>query len=198
MRPWDVVQEGRFPHFKYFVGGVGNPTVNLLDRHLARGADNRLALIREGEDGATRFFTYRMLFVEVCKCANVLKDLGIRGGRGRPHLYTESVGSHRRRPGLLPDWRALQCRVLRLLRPLVARPSRIVPAEGHRHRHEAVRRAKRVPLKTTVDEAIKDLPCVQTVIVVRRTGAPVAEIHEASACVRRAGDVRSLRLRDDR
>src|SRR4051812_32834173 len=30
MRPWDVVQEGSFPHFKYFVGGLGNPTVNLL------------------------------------------------------------------------------------------------------------------------------------------------------------------------
>ena len=38
MRPWDVVREGHFPHFKYFVGGVGNPTVNLLDRHLTRGA----------------------------------------------------------------------------------------------------------------------------------------------------------------
>jgi len=35
-----------FSAFKYFVGGVGNPTVNLLDRHLARGADNRLALSR--------------------------------------------------------------------------------------------------------------------------------------------------------
>ena len=43
MRPWDAVQEGRFPHFKYFVGGIGNPTVNLLDRHLARGTDNRVA-----------------------------------------------------------------------------------------------------------------------------------------------------------
>ena len=80
MRPWDVVQEGHFPHFKYFVGGIGNPTVNLLDRHLAQGADNRLALIWEGEDGQTRFFTYRMLFVEVCKCANVLKGLGVRKG----------------------------------------------------------------------------------------------------------------------
>ena len=80
MRPWDVVREGHFPHFRYFVGGVGNPTVNLLDRHLARGADNRLALIWEGEDGQTRFFTYRMLFVEVCKCANALKGLGVRKG----------------------------------------------------------------------------------------------------------------------
>ena len=51
MRPWDAVCEGDFPHFQYFVGGISNPTLNLLDRHLAQGADNRLALIWEGEDG---------------------------------------------------------------------------------------------------------------------------------------------------
>ena len=55
-------------------------------------------------------------------------------GRCRRHLHAEPVGSHRRRPGLLPDWRALQYRVLRLLRPLAARSSRVVPAEGHPHR----------------------------------------------------------------
>ena len=80
IRPWDAVREGDFPHFKYFVGGVSNPTLSLIDRHLASGAGNRLALIWEGEDGQTRFFTYRMLFVEVCNCANVLKGLGVRKG----------------------------------------------------------------------------------------------------------------------
>src|SRR5215470_4747032 len=45
IRPWDKVFEGAFPNFRYFVGGISNPTLNLLDRHLANGADNRLALI---------------------------------------------------------------------------------------------------------------------------------------------------------
>ena len=58
-----------------FVGGISNPTLNLIDRHLARGADNRLALIWEGEDGQSRFFTYRMLSIEVNKFANALKAL---------------------------------------------------------------------------------------------------------------------------
>ncbi|MDH4065829.1 MAG: AMP-binding protein, partial [Acidobacteriota bacterium] len=80
MRPWDAVMEGGFPHFKYFVGGIGNPAVNLLDRHLAEGADNRLALIWEGEDQQTRFFTYRMLAVEVSKFGNVLRTLGVGKG----------------------------------------------------------------------------------------------------------------------
>jgi acetyl-CoA synthetase len=80
MRPWDAVFEGGFPHFKYFVGGISNPTLNLIDRHLVHGADNRLALIWEGEDGHSRFFTYRMLSVEVNKFANVLKSLHVVKG----------------------------------------------------------------------------------------------------------------------
>ena len=80
MRPWDTVREGHFPHFSYFVGGISNPTLNLIDRHLARGAGNRLALIWEGEDGQSRFFTYRMLAIEVNRCANVLKQLGVGKG----------------------------------------------------------------------------------------------------------------------
>ena len=155
MRPWDVVQEGRFPHFKYFVGGVGNPTVNLLDRHLARGADNRLALIWEGEDGQTRLFTYLMLFVEVCKCANVLKGLGVRKGDAvaifTPNLWEAIVA-------ILACFRigALFNTVFsgfsaRSLRDRLEsfQPKVILTAD------EGVRRGQRMLLKATVDEAVK-------------------------------------------
>src|SRR5262245_51728867 len=80
MRRWDTVYDGDFPHFRFFTGGVSNPTINLLDRHLANGADNRLALIWEGENFDTRFYTYRMLAIEVNKFANVLKQFGVRKG----------------------------------------------------------------------------------------------------------------------
>ena len=80
MRPWDAVREGHFPHFKYFVGGITNPTLNLLDRHLSRGAGNRLALVWEGEDGQSRFFTYRMLAAEVNRCRQHAQAAGRREG----------------------------------------------------------------------------------------------------------------------
>ena len=73
-------REGDFPHVKYFVGGITNPTLNLLDRHVAQGNGNRVALIWEGEDGQARFFTYRMLLVDVNRCANVLRRLGVGKG----------------------------------------------------------------------------------------------------------------------
>jgi hypothetical protein len=79
-RPWAAVFEGRFPHVNYFVGGVANPIVNLIDRHLAKGAGNRLALVWQREDGQARFFTYRMLAAEVNKCANVFRRLGLAEG----------------------------------------------------------------------------------------------------------------------
>ena len=43
MRLWDVVQEGCFPHFKYFVGGVGNPTVNRCSFRFGKADDPRRA-----------------------------------------------------------------------------------------------------------------------------------------------------------
>ena len=125
MRPWDAVREGHFPHFRYFVGGITNPTLNLLDRHLSRGAGNRLALIWEGEDGQSRFFTYRMLAAEVNRAANVLKRLGVGKGDAvaifTPNL-SESVVAVL---ACLPDRRALQHGVLGLLGPFAPRSARV-------------------------------------------------------------------------
>ena len=173
MRPWDAVREGHFPHFRYFVGGVSNPTLSLLDRHLTRGADNRLALIWEGEDGQTRFFTYRMLLVEVNRCANVLKSLGVGKGDAvaifTPNLSEAIVAVLACfRIGALFNtvFSGFSARSLRD-RLESYQPKVIVTAD------EGVRRGQRVPLKATVDEAIDGLASVRNVVVVRRTGASV-------------------------
>ena len=172
MRRWDAVREGEFPHFKYFVGGISNPTVNLIDRHLARGADNRLALIWEGEDGETRFYTYRMLAAEVNRCANALKQLNVGKGDAvaifTPNL-SESVIAVLAcfRIGALFNtvFSGFSARSLRD-RLESYRPKVIITADG------AFRRGQVVPLKETVDSAIGGLTSVEAVIVVRRTGTP--------------------------
>src|ERR1700730_12267505 len=61
IKQWDVVRKGELPNFEYFCGGVANPCCNMLDRHLRQGADNKVALIWEGDDFETKFYTYRML-----------------------------------------------------------------------------------------------------------------------------------------
>jgi len=173
MKPWETVRKGGFQGLEYFSGGVSNVCWNLLDRHLRHGADNKLALIWEGEDFSTRFYTYRMLYHEVNKFANVLKRFGLRKGDTvaifLPNLVETIVA-------------VLACYRLGVIfntifsgfsaPALRARlenfdPSLIVTSDG------AFRRGRALPLKEKVDEAIQGLDSVKTVVVVRRTDTSV-------------------------
>lgn len=77
---WEEVIAGELPDFEYFVGGISNPSVNMLDRHIENGAGNKTALIWESENGDSKFYTYNMLLAEVNKFANVLKSFGVKKG----------------------------------------------------------------------------------------------------------------------
>src|SRR5215510_10944710 len=173
MKPWDAVREGHFPHFKYFVGGISNPTLPLLDRHPARSNDNRLALIWEGEDGQTRFYSYRMLALEVNRCANVLKSLGVAKGDAvgifTPNLAEAIVAVLAcLRIGALFNtvFSGFSARSLRD-RLESYEPKVVITADG------GLRRGHVVPLKAIVDEAIEGLSSVKSVVVIRRTGIAV-------------------------
>jgi acetyl-CoA synthetase len=85
-KPWTKVLEWKEPFAKWFVGGQLNVSANCLDRHLGTATANKAALIWEGEPaapdkpGEERTLTYRQLYREVCRCANVLKRHGIKKG----------------------------------------------------------------------------------------------------------------------
>jgi acetyl-CoA synthetase len=65
---------------RWFEDGVLNVSVNCIDRHLARRG-NQTAILFEGDDPAVdKKITYRELHKQVCKLANVLKELGVRKG----------------------------------------------------------------------------------------------------------------------
>lgn len=173
MRPWDRVMEGQLPDFRFFVGGVTNPCYNLLDRHLDQGADNKVALIWEGEDYQSRFYTYRMLHGEVCKFANVLKGFGLQKG-DRVAIFLPN----------LPETviAVLACYRLGVLfntvfsgfsepalhdRLVNYEPQLVLTADG------CFRRGREMKLKATADNAIKGIEGIKAVIVVRRTGSDV-------------------------
>src|SRR5699024_136533 len=80
--PWTETLRGELPDFEFFVGGISNPSINLLDRHIENGAGNRTALIWESENGDSKFYTYNMLLAEVNRFANALKSLGVKKGDG--------------------------------------------------------------------------------------------------------------------
>jgi acetyl-CoA synthetase len=68
------------PHIRWYEGGILNVSENCLDRHLKERGD-QMAILWEGDTpGEERSLTYRDLHREVCKFANVLKEMGVEKG----------------------------------------------------------------------------------------------------------------------
>ena len=175
-KPWDKTLEWEFntPNVKWFQGGVLNITENCLDRHLEeRGDDN--ALIWEPNDPKEQEvrMTFKELHAEVCRFANVLKAKGVKKG-DRVAVYMPMV------PELTIG--VLACARIGAVHSVVfagfssnALADRIndsqcvcvLTSDG------MYRGAKTLPVKTTVDEALKNCTSVESVIVVKRDGRDV-------------------------
>ena len=87
---WDTICEWDLPDAKWFVGGQLNVAHNCLDRHVAAGRGDKVAIHFEGEPGDTRAITYAELLDEVQRFANALKGLGVRAG-DRVNIYLPMI-----------------------------------------------------------------------------------------------------------
>ncbi|GAA2165293.1 acetate--CoA ligase [Humibacillus xanthopallidus] len=69
------------PFAKWFADGELNACVNAVDRHVAQGRGDKVAIHFVGEpEGDTRDITYSDLHAEVQRAANALADLGVGKG----------------------------------------------------------------------------------------------------------------------
>ncbi len=173
---WDKVLDGDMPDTKWFTGGKINAAYNCIDRHLKTWRKNKAAIIWEGEPGDTRVLTYQDLHREVCKFANVLKQLGVGQG-DRVTLYMPMI------PELAIAM--LACARIGATHSIIfggfsadavadrnndAQAKLVVTADA------GWRRGKQVPLKVAVDESLEKSPTVEKVVVVQRTGAEVTMV----------------------
>src|SRR6266850_1538919 len=78
--PWSKILDWQPPHARWFLDGKLNASANCIDRHLSGPRRNKAAIIWEGEPGDRRVLTYWDLAQEVGRCANALKQLGIKRG----------------------------------------------------------------------------------------------------------------------
>jgi len=81
-RRWDRVLDARRPpFFRWFPGASLNTCWNAVDRHVALGRGDRVALIWDSPvTGQIRHFTYRELRDEIARLAGVLAGLGVVKG----------------------------------------------------------------------------------------------------------------------
>lgn len=82
MTPFDrVFDPAQGPIGRWFAGGVLNAAANCLDRHVASGAGERVALIWDSAmEGRIERFTYRALRDRVARVAGALAVRGVRKG----------------------------------------------------------------------------------------------------------------------
>jgi propionyl-CoA synthetase len=79
--PAVVLDDSRPPFYRWFAGGRLNTCANALDRHVAAGNGERLALIYDSPvTGSARTYTYAELTDEVARFAGVLRSLGVAAG----------------------------------------------------------------------------------------------------------------------
>jgi acetyl-CoA synthetase len=174
-QPWDQVLDWSNPPFaKWFVGGQLNVAYNCLDRHVAAGHGDRVAIHWEGEPGDTRTLTYADLLRLTCQAANALADLGVVAG-DRVAIYLP----------MIPEAAVamLACARIGATHNVVfggfsvdslsgriqdASAKVVITADG------GYRRGNPSALKPTVDAAVERCPSIEKVLVVRRTGQDVA------------------------
>ncbi|CDK00928.1 Acetate/CoA ligase [Microbacterium sp. C448] len=169
----DASGELSVPAASWFVGGRLNVAANCVDRHVAAGRGQKVALHFEGEPGDRTTVTYEDLQRRVSQAANALLALGIEPG-DRVVVYlpvlVETVVI------------ALACARIGAVHSLVFGG---FSAEAVRFRVEDTkakllvtsdgqyRRGSAVQVKHAADEAVAGLDHVEHVLVVRRTGQDV-------------------------
>jgi len=82
VKPWDrVLDDSRPPFYRWFAGGQLNMCWNALDRHVAAGRGERVALIYDSPVTDTvQRITYRELRSRVSRVAGGLQELGVQKG----------------------------------------------------------------------------------------------------------------------
>jgi acetyl-CoA synthetase len=161
---------------RWYGDGQLNLSVNCLDRHLPDHAE-RVALVFEADEpGTGRTVTYRELYEETCRFANLLKQRGVKRG-DRVMIYMP----------MIPEAAAamLACARIGAIHSVVfggfspdSLAGRIADCDAVAviTADEGVRGGKYISLKRNVDAALEEGD-VPTVIVVKRTGADVPMKH---------------------
>ncbi len=169
LKKWNKVSSFDGVNHEWFVGGQTNISLNMLDRNANSDKKNKIAYIWLGENGEERKVSYLELLKMVCRFANGLKSLNVKKG-DRVIIYMPLTIE-----GVVA---MLACARIGAIHSVVyaglgqaALRDRIIDADAKIVIAGDVgfRRGKTIDLESIVDEAVKDLPSVEKVVLLRRS-----------------------------
>src|ERR671919_2973340 len=177
IRPFTKVKNTSFGpgnvSIKWFEDGTLNAAYNCIDRHLKTRA-NQIAIIWEGDDPKDdKKITYKELHDEVCRMANILRNRNVEKG-DRVTIYLP----------MIPEaaYAMLACARIGAVHSVVfggfspdslagrisdCQSTVVITAD------EGIRGGRKIPLKANTDAACDKAGGVNSVIVIKRTGAAV-------------------------
>jgi acetyl-CoA synthetase len=174
VEPQQALDESEPPFFRWFADGKLNASYNCLDRHVDAGLGDRVAFHWRGEEGEEREVTYADLLRDTKRLANVLSERGVGAG--------DVVGIYL---PMIPEVAVAMLACARIGAPhnvvfggfspdAVKERMQFSDAKALITVDEARRKGKAAQIKPAVDEFLAEVPSIETVIVVRNTGAEVA------------------------
>ena len=160
---------------RWCVGGQLNIASNCVDKWAANtDIRKRKALVWEGEEGTSRSLTYGELASEVNRCANALRSLGLGKGDGiglhmpmTPEICIALLAIAKIGGVILPLFSGYGAAAI-ASRLADAGAKALFTADG------LFRRGQVAPLKAVADQAIRNVPSLQHLIVLNRCGNAVS------------------------
>jgi len=167
----DLSEGIQFP--KWCVGGKMNIVHNCVDKYQGADVRDQVAVLWEGEEGPTKSLTYQELYQEVNRCANALRSLGLGKGDAiglfmpmTPEIVIALLAIAKIGGIILPLFSGYGAGAI-VSRLVDADARALFAADG------AFRRGKAVEMKSIADEAVRHVPTLEHMIVLRRTGQAV-------------------------
>jgi acetyl-CoA synthetase len=169
--PSESLDDSDPPFYRWFADGRLNVSANCLDRHVAAGRGDRVAYHWRGEEGEERDVTYAELLADVQRFANALREHGIEKG--------DVVGIYL---PMIPQVAVamLACARIGAVHNVVfggfsagavrermefSEAKALVTVDGAR------RKGRTAAVKAEVDAQLGEVGSIETIFVVRHTGA---------------------------